>query len=39
MIPIGYIAKHVSKKPDWLEAPNVIDLYSVSGCNSEDFAD
>jgi hypothetical protein len=39
MIPVGYMAKHVCKKPDWLEAPNVIDLYSVSGCNSEEFAD
>ncbi len=39
MIPVGYMAKHVCKKPDWLKAPTVIDLYSVSGCNSEDFAD
>src|ERR1700690_4123090 len=39
MIPVGYMAKRVCKKPDWLETPNVIDLYSVSGCNSEEFAD
>jgi hypothetical protein len=39
MIPVGYMAKRVSKKPDWLPAPHVIDIYSVSNCQSEDFAD
>jgi hypothetical protein len=39
MIPVGYMAKRVSKKPDWLEAPEVVDIYSVSGCSSEEFAD
>lgn len=39
MIPVGYMAKRVSKKPDWLDAPQVIDIYSVSSCVSEDFAD
>src|SRR5437868_13810409 len=39
MIPAGYMAKRVSKKPDWLKATQVIDVYSVSGCTSEDFAD
>ncbi len=39
MIPVGYMAKRVSKKPDWLQAAQVIDIYSVSGCVSEDFAD
>ena len=39
MIPVGYMAKHVCKKPEWLDTPHVVDLYSVSGCNSEDFAD
>jgi hypothetical protein len=38
MIPVGYMAKRVSKKPDWLDATEVVDIYSVSGCNSEDFA-
>jgi hypothetical protein len=39
MIPIGYMAKRLSHKPDWLDAPLVIDIYSVSGCISEDFTD
>jgi hypothetical protein len=39
MIPAGYLAKRVHKKPDWLQAPQVIDIYSVSDCVSEDFAD
>jgi hypothetical protein len=39
MIPVGYMAKRVVKKPDWLKATNVVDLYSVSSCFSEDFAD
>lgn len=33
------MAKRVCKKPDWLEAPHVIDIYSVSSCVSDDFAD
>jgi len=32
MIPVGYMAKRVIKKPDWLKATNVIDVYSVSSC-------
>ena len=39
MIPVGYMAKHVCLKPDWLAAPQVFDIYSVAGCISEDFAD
>src|SRR5882757_3953962 len=39
MIPVGYMAKRVSKKPDWLQAPHIIDIYSISNCQSEDFAD
>lgn len=39
MIPAGYMAKRISKKPDWLSAPNVDDILSVSACVSEDFAD
>lgn len=38
MIPAGYMAKRVRKKPNWLKAPHVIDVYSVSNCQSEDFA-
>jgi hypothetical protein len=39
MIPVGYMAKRVCRTPDWLGAPHVIDVYSVSGCISENFAD
>jgi hypothetical protein len=37
MVPVGYMAKRVCKKPDWLNANHVVDIYSVSGCVSEDF--
>jgi hypothetical protein len=33
------MAKRVHKRPVWLHAPHVIDIFSVSGCVSEDFAD
>src|ERR1051326_145754 len=33
------MAKCVAKKPAWLNAPQVVDVYSVSGCTSQDFAD
>lgn len=39
MIPVGYMAKYVSARPEWLLAPNVADICSVSGCVSEAFAD
>ncbi len=39
MNPAGYMAKRVCKRPDWLKAPNVAEIYSVSGCVSEEFAD
>ena len=39
MIPAGYMAKRVQRKPDWLPATHVIDIYSVSNCVSKDFAD
>lgn len=39
MIPAGYMAKYVHTRPHWLDAPHVIDIYSVSNCQSEDFAD
>jgi hypothetical protein len=39
MIPVGYMAKRVEKRPDFLQAAHVVDIYSVSGCVSEDFAD
>lgn len=33
------MAKRVYKKPDWLQAAHVVDIYSVSSCVSETFAD
>lgn len=39
MIPAGYMAKRVHLRPDWLQAPQVVDIFSVSGCISEAFAD
>lgn len=39
MVPIGYMYKRVALRPDWLEAGAVRDIYSLSGCISEYFAD
>lgn len=39
MIPLGYLYKQVSTRPEWLGAPHVKDVYSVSGCVSKDFTD
>lgn len=39
MIPVGYMSKKVAKNPDWLKVEPVVDIYSVSGCVSENFAD
>jgi hypothetical protein len=39
MIPAGYMAKRISSRPEWLKAESVIDVYSVSGCISANFAD
>jgi hypothetical protein len=39
MIPAGYMAKRVAVRPDWLDVGRVVDIYSVSGCVSPDFAD
>ncbi len=39
MTPAGYMAKRVGKRPDWLRAPHVVDVYSVTNCTCEDFAD
>ena len=40
MIPVGYMAKHVCKKPgSSIQAAGVIDIYSVSGCVNDNFAD
>ena len=39
MIPVGYMAKQVAARPDWLKSNRVKDIYSVSHCISDDFAD
>jgi len=39
MIPAGFIAKIVERSPEWLGVPYVKDIYSVSACISDDFAD
>lgn len=39
MIPVGYMAKRVSARPQWIKADGVIDIYSVSNCLSSYFAD
>jgi hypothetical protein len=38
MIPAGYMAKRV-QKPKGLQIDGIADVYSVSGCINEDFAD
>jgi hypothetical protein len=38
VIPVGYMAKRVSSRPEWLTA-EVENIFSVSGCISSDFAD
>ena len=39
MIPAGYMAKRVSPRPEWLPSERIQDIYSVSSCVSDDFAD
>ncbi|KAA3668191.1 hypothetical protein LHL03_11715 [Pectobacterium carotovorum] len=39
MISIGYLAKRVALKPDWLNADQVKDIYSVSCCVSDAFCE
>lgn len=39
MISVGYMAKRIAPKPDWLKSDQVKDIYSVSSCMSEDFCD
>jgi hypothetical protein len=38
MIPAGYMAKRV-QKPKGFHVDSVVDVYSVSPCMNEDFAD
>jgi hypothetical protein len=39
MILVGYMAKRVSEGREFLHVPSVVDVYSVSSCISDDFAD
>jgi hypothetical protein len=39
VIPIGYMRKRVAKNSEWLKADSVVDIYSISNCLSNDFAD
>jgi hypothetical protein len=39
MIPVGYMYKKVVSRPNWIQSDLVDDIYSVSGCISEDFCD
>jgi hypothetical protein len=39
MTPAGYMAKRVYTRPDYLKSPQITDIYSLSACVSEDFAD
>jgi hypothetical protein len=40
MIPAGYLYKRIAARPGWLAgAPQINDIYSVSGCVSENFSD
>ena len=39
MQPLGYLYKRVERRPDWLEAPHVTDVFALSGCVSPNFAD
>jgi hypothetical protein len=39
MIGVGYLAKRIAQRPDWLQVPEVKDIYWVSNCISGDFMD
>lgn len=39
MIDLGYMAKRIVTRPDWLDVPSVRDICAVSNCISEDFCD
>jgi len=39
MIPVGYMAMTVCRRPEWLKAAHVVDIHSVSGCSYEDSLD
>ena len=39
MRPLGYMYKQVTPRPDWIKAPVVTDVYSLSRCVSPFFAE
>jgi len=39
MIPVGYMAKRVSLRSEWLNVDRIKDIYSVSHCISNSFTD
>jgi hypothetical protein len=39
MIPMGYMAKRTEGSAGWTKPPQVFDVYSVSACVNDDFAD
>ena len=39
MGPVGYMAKRVVTRPEWIRTDCVTSIYSVSGCVSENFTD
>jgi len=39
LIALGYMRKKIALCPDWIKAANVRDIYAVSDCISENFAD
>jgi hypothetical protein len=39
MRPLGYLYKRITPRPDWLKAQRVSDIYSLSACISQNFAD
>jgi hypothetical protein len=39
MMPVGYMAKRILNRPERFENTDILDIYSVSGCMSKNFAD
>ena len=39
MIELGYMAKRIALRPEWLNVRNVRDVYAVANCVSNDFCD
>jgi hypothetical protein len=39
MFSVGYMAKHIIERPEWIKITQVKDSYSVSNCGSQNFAE